>query len=133
MATVESVPGYAKLLARHPPRVIRTEAENEYFTQMLESLDARSEHLSAAEKELADLLTLLIENFEAQSYALPKASPLDMVRFMMEQHGLRQRDMLDVFGTASIASEVLNNKRELSKEHIRKLCDRFHISADLLL
>jgi len=51
----------------------------------------------------------------------------------MEQHKLRQKDMLDIFGSPSIASEVLSGKRELSKEHIRRLCDRFHIPADLLL
>lgn len=133
MATLESVPGYATLLARHPPRVIRTEAENEHFTQLLEALDARSEELSPAERELADLLTLLIEDFEERSFELPKASPLEVVQFVMEQHNLRQKDMLDIFGSPSIASEVLSGKRELSKEHIRRLCDRFHLPADLLL
>jgi HTH-type transcriptional regulator/antitoxin HigA len=51
----------------------------------------------------------------------------------MEQHGLKQKDLLDIFSSASVTSEVLSGKRELSKEHIRRLCDRFSISADLLL
>lgn len=133
MASLGSVPGYATLLVKHPPRVIRTEAENAHFTGLLEALDARGEALTSAEKEMAELLTLLIEDFEERSYELPKASPLEVVRFVMEQHDLRQKDMLDIFGSPSIASEVLSGKRELSKEHIRRLCDRFHLPADLLL
>jgi HTH-type transcriptional regulator/antitoxin HigA len=50
----------------------------------------------------------------------------------MEQHELRQKDLLDVFGSASVASEVLSGKRELSKEHIRRLADRFSVPVDLL-
>ena len=51
----------------------------------------------------------------------------------MDQQGLKQRDLLDVFGTASVTSEVLRGKRELSKEHIRRLVDRFSVPADMLL
>ena len=81
--------------------------------------------LSREERELADLLTLLIEDFEERHYSLPKATPLEMLAFLMEQHGLKQKDLVDVFGTRSIVSEVVNGKRELNKEHIRKLSERF--------
>ena len=133
MNAVAHIPDYAAVLAKYPPRVIRTEAENESFTAVLEELDARSEELTAAEQDLAELLTLLIEDFESRSYQLPKASPLEVVRFLMDQHGLKQRDLLDVFGTSSVASEVLSGKRELSKDHIRRLSARFSIPADMLL
>ncbi len=46
----------------------------------------------------------------------------------MEAHGLRQKDLVDVFGTESIASEVLHGKRELTKEHIKRLSARFGVS-----
>jgi len=49
----------------------------------------------------------------------------------MDANGLRQVDLLDVFGSPSIASEVLSNKRELSKAHIARLSERFHISPPL--
>ena len=83
------------------------------------------------EAELADLLTLLIENYEEKHYQLPKSSPLEMLQFLMDQHGLKQKDLIDVFGTPSIVSEVLNSKRELSKEHIRRLSARFKVSPEL--
>ena len=49
----------------------------------------------------------------------------------MDQHGLMQKDLVDVFGTRSIVSEVLNGKREMSKDHIRRLSRRFHVSPEL--
>ena len=70
----------------------------------------------------------MIEDFEEKAYALPSASPVDVVRHLMEESGLRQVDMLDVFGTASIASEVLNRKRDLAKSHIEKLSRKFRVS-----
>jgi HTH-type transcriptional regulator / antitoxin HigA len=122
---------YAVLLQKIAPKVIRTEQENEAYTEILYELDRRSKNLTAAEKELAELLTLLIENFEETRYRLPRAKPLDVLRFLMEQHQLKQKDLVKVFGTASVVSEVLSGKRELSKEHIRRLSRRFHVSPEL--
>ena len=133
MSAVADIPDYAAVLAKHPPRVIRTVDENEYYTSILKELDERFDHLNEAERDFADLLTLLIEDFESKHYELPKASPLEVIRFLMDQHGLNQRDLLDIFGNASVTSEVLSGKRELSKEHIRRLADRFSIPADMLL
>jgi HTH-type transcriptional regulator / antitoxin HigA len=62
---------------------------------------------------------------------LPKGSPLEAIGFLMDQHDLQQKDMVDVFGTPSIVSEVMNSKRELNKEHIRRLSEKFHVSPEL--
>lgn len=131
MSSLTISPEYNALLTKFPPRVIRTEKENEAYTEILRDLDQRSRTLTAAEKELAELLTLLIENFEEKRYQLPHAKPLDTLRFLMDQHGLQQKDMVDVFGTPSIVSEVLNGKRELNKDHIKRLSERFHVSPEL--
>jgi HTH-type transcriptional regulator/antitoxin HigA len=122
---------YGALLQKIPPKVIRTEKENEAYTEILYELNRRSKTLTVAEKEFAELLTLLIEDFEEKRYRLPRAHPLEVLRFLMEQHGLRQKDLTEVFGTASIVSEVLNGKRELNKEHIERLSERFHVSPEL--
>jgi HTH-type transcriptional regulator/antitoxin HigA len=121
---------YAGLLAKTLPHVIHTEEENERYTAELEALDRRGD-LSPEEERLAELLTLLIEDFEQKTYSLPAASPLDMVRHLMEAHSLRQVDMVDVFGTVSIASEVLNGKRRLAKSHIENLSRKFNVSPAL--
>lgn len=131
MSTLTISPEYEALLRKVPPKVIRTEKDNEAYTEVLYELDRRSSRLTAAEKELAELLTLLIEDFEDKRYRLPKAKPLDVLRFLMEQHNLLQKDLTDVFRTPSIVSEVLNGKRELNKEQIARLSARFHVSPDL--
>lgn len=131
MSTLTISPEYRALLRRVPPKVIRTEKDNEAYTQILYELDRRSSKLTAAEKELAELLTLLIEDFEEKRYRLPRGKPLDVLRFLMEQHNLLQKDLADVFGTPSIVSEVLSGKRELNKEQIARLSSRFHVSPEL--
>ena len=111
--------------------MIRTEKANEEYTEALYELDQRSARLTRAEKELAELLTLLIEDFESKRYKLPRAKPVEILRFLMDQHGLKQKDLVDVFGTRSIVSEVLSGKRKLNKEHIQRLSERFHISPEV--
>jgi HTH-type transcriptional regulator/antitoxin HigA len=122
---------YERLLARFPPKVIRSETENEYFIQELRGLEEHDSEWEEAERSFAELLTLLIEDFEARHYSLPKASPLAAVEFLMDQHGLKQKDLVDVFGTPSVVSEVLSGKRELNKEQIRRLSERFGVSPEL--
>ncbi len=127
----ETQPEYARLLKKTLPSVIHTEEQNEFYLRQVEGLLQREHSLSLAERELVDLLTVLIENFEDQHYSLPKASPLAVLEFLMEQHGLKQKDLVDVFGTPSVVSEVLSGKRELNKDHIKRLSKRFHVSPDL--
>ena len=76
-------------------------------------------------------MTLLIEDFEEKRYQLPRSKPLDVLRFLMDQHGLLQKDLTDIFATPSIVSEVLSGKRELNKDHIRRLAARFCVSPEL--
>jgi|SRR5690349_22055621 len=131
MSTLTASSEYIELLKKFPLRVIRTQKENEACTALLYELDNRSRKLTAAEKELAELLTLLIEDFEDRHYQLPRAKPLEVLQFLMEQHGLLQKDLADIFGTPSVVSEVLSGKRDLNKDHIKRLSRRFHVSPEL--
>ena len=131
MSALAVNPIYAALLVKVPPRVIRSDEQNEAYIDALYEMEQRKGRKSKEERDLADLLTLLIEDYEEKHYALPKASPLAVIEFLMDQHGLKQKDLVDVFGTPSIVSEVLNGKRELNKEHIRRLSDRFGVSPEL--
>jgi len=130
MSTLTVSPEYRTLLKKVPPKVIRTDRENEAYAEILFEPDQRGS-LSQAGKELADLLTLLIEDYKERQDKLPRSKPLDVLRFLMEQHGLLQKDLADAFGTPSIVSEVLNGKRELNKDHIKRLAARFHVSPEL--
>src|ERR1700683_129913 len=90
---------YASLLTSTLPSVIRSEAENERYIAMLEELDCKGNRLSAAERRMAELLTLLIEDFEEKHYALKAASPVEVLNELMLANNLKQKDLLDVFGT----------------------------------
>ena len=131
MSTLTVSPEYTALLKKFPPKVTRTEEENERYTEILYDLDGRSRKLSPAERELAELLTLLIEDFEEKHYRLPQSSPFAVLQFLMEQHSLKQKDLVDVFSSPSIVSEVLSGKRGLNKDHIKRLSTRFHVSPEL--
>ena len=124
---------YAALLASAVPAVIRSESENERCIRTLEQLDRKGSRMSAAERRLADLLTLLIENFEEKHYALEPADPVTIIEELMSANDLKQKDLLDIFGTSSIVSEVLSGKRRLTTEHIRRLSRRFHVPADVFI
>lgn len=121
---------YAELLSKVLPHVIHTEQENERCTASLEGL-LRKSNRTPEEHRLIELLTLLIEDFEEKHYSLKAAAPLDVLRHLMDSNNLRQVDLIDAFGTASIASEVLNGKRAFAKSHIEKLSQRFNVSPEL--
>jgi HTH-type transcriptional regulator / antitoxin HigA len=122
---------YAHLLSEALPHVIHSEAENERCTATLDAL-LRKKKRTAEEKRLGELLTLLIEEYEEKRFAVRHpARPIDILRHLMDANGLRQADLLDAFGTASVVSEVLSGKRNLSKAHISKLSQRFHVSPAL--
>jgi len=123
-------PAYTSLLAKVPPKVIRNEAENEYYVAVLYELEQKRS-LTREEKEFSDLLTLLIEDFEERRYQLPQATPLQALSFLMEQHDLKQKDLIDIFGTRSVVSEVMNGKRKLTLQQIRRLSRRFHVSPEI--
>jgi HTH-type transcriptional regulator/antitoxin HigA len=122
---------YASLFSNTLPGVIRSEAENERHVAMLEELDRKGNRMSVAERRMAELLTLLIEDFEEKRYALKAARPVDIVNELMMANNLEQKDLLDVFGTPSIVSEVLHGKRQFTTEHIRRLSKRFHVSPEV--
>jgi HTH-type transcriptional regulator / antitoxin HigA len=130
MSTATIRPEYADLLVKALPSVIHNEKENERYLAMLEELDRKSK-LSPAEQRLAELLTLLIENFEEKAYALKPARPIEILSELIEANSLKQKDLVDVFGTPSIIFEVLNGKRGLTIDHIRKLSRRFHVSPEV--
>jgi len=112
------------------PRVITSETQHDQYVSTLLNLDRRG-HLSADEKSYAELLTLLIDAYEAEQYPIRAASPLEVLTELMNANNLRQKDLVNVFGTESVVSEVLNGKREFAKTHIEKLSKRFGVSPEV--
>ena len=116
------------LLAKfRAPSVIRSEAQNEHYIAVLEQLE-RKKRPTKEEKRLAELLTLLISDYEDKHYQLKRGKPTEIIAELMRANSLRQKDLADVFGTESIVSEVLSGKRELNKHHIKRLSERLRVS-----
>lgn len=114
------------------PRVIRNDAELKQYTDALFHLTAKAKP-SRAERDAIDLLSLLIERYESERYALPGASPVEVLRFLMAQHGLTQRDLRSELGSESLVSLILSGKRNLTVPHMHALAKRFHVPAAVFM
>jgi len=125
MATLLANP--ARMIERGAPHLIRSEEQLAAYTKALFHLTSEP-HPTQAQVEAIELLTLLIERYEEENFTLPKASPADVLRFLLSQHGLRQRDLADDLGGESVVSEVLSGKRKLNAAHIEHLSKRFRVS-----
>ena len=125
MATVLANP--AEMIERGAPHLIRNDEQLEAYTKALFRLTAEADP-THAQVEAIELLTLLIERYEQEHYSVPQASPADVLRFLLERHGLKQRDLAADLGGESVVSEVLSGKRRLNATHIEQLSRRFHVS-----
>jgi HTH-type transcriptional regulator/antitoxin HigA len=122
---------YRRLVARAMPVIVETEAENERLLAIVEKMMNRD--LSVEEERLFNLLVKLIEDFEARHYPMGEAAPYEMLQFLMEQRDLRQRDVVHLFGSSGVASEVINGKRAISKAQAKKLAEFFHVSVEVFV
>jgi HTH-type transcriptional regulator/antitoxin HigA len=123
---------YGRLCGQVLPKAIETDEEFDRLVAQLEALDFK-ENPSPEEEALSATLAVLIQDYDDKHYPLPKTTPDHMIRFLMEHRGLKQADLLPIFGSRSVASDVINGKREPSKAHIRKLAEFFRLPADLFL
>lgn len=130
MSTVLADP--AEMIAQGAPRVIRNDAELEMYTDALFRLTAL-ESPSGSEVEAIELLTLLVERYEQQHYSIPAADPVSVVRVLIEQQSLTQRDLIPQFGSESAVSMFMTGRRNLTLAQVRKLSARFKLPADLFI
>jgi HTH-type transcriptional regulator/antitoxin HigA len=109
------------------PTPITAERQHEEYLSVLDKL-ASKDNPTREEEKYAEVLVTLIEAYEAEHHSIPDASPVEILRTLMDANGLRQKDLAPIFGSESIVSEVLHKKRDLNKTHIEKLSKRFHVS-----
>lgn len=124
---------YAKLLSATLPAIIETEEQNEHYLTIVEKLMMKGDDLEPEEEMLLNLLSLLITEFERRYYKVEKASPLEVLKELMAANQLKQADLVPIFGSKGITSEVLNGKRGISKDKAKALADYFHISAEAFI
>jgi HTH-type transcriptional regulator/antitoxin HigA len=112
-------------------RPIRTDDDYHSALREIEQLfDARP---NTPEGDRLDILTTLVEVYEAQHYAIPTPDPIDALHYYMESRDLTRRDLEPFLGSRARVSEVLNRRRPLTLEMIRKLYQGLHIPAEVLI
>ena len=109
------------------PSPIASERQHEEYLSIVDKLTGEDNPTSEEEK-YAEVLITLIEAYEEEHHCIPGASPVEVLRTLMNANDLRQKDLVPIFGSESIVSEVLHKKRDLNKTHIQKLSKRFHVS-----
>lgn len=120
----------AEMIRQGAPHLIHSDQEVAEYTKALFELTAKSE-LAPEEEEAIELLTLLIERYETEHYPVPDADPIEVLRFLLDQNGLSQRDIAEELGGESTVSLVLSGKRRLNRDHIARLSRRFHVSPSV--
>ena len=124
---------YGALLMTALPQVIESEEELERAEKIIDSLLSKGENLSPEEEKLLDLVSDLVEKYEDEHYPMPEVAPNEILKFLMEDRGLKQSDLLHIFGSSGIASEVVNGKRSISKAQAKKLAEFFKVSVELFI
>jgi HTH-type transcriptional regulator/antitoxin HigA len=122
----------AKMIAKGAPHVIHNDKELEVYANALFELTAL-EKPSSAQVEAIELLTLLVERYEQEHYPIPASDAVSVVRFLIAQQGLAQRELIPEFGSESSVSMFLTGQRKLTVEQIRKLSSRFKLPADVFI
>ena len=117
------------------PRPIRDDAGLEAMTAELLKLDELAEagKLSPEEKELAELLTVLIEQYEDRHFPIENGAPHEMLAAIMEHRGISQAELSHIIGSRSIVSEALSGKREIGKALAKRLSIALRAPVELFI
>lgn len=112
-------------------KAIKTEQDYNQALKRLE--DIFHAHIDTPEGDEAEVLSILIEKYEDEQYPIGMPDPIEAIKFRMEQMGMKQKDLTEVIGFTSRVSEILNRKRKLTLDMIRKLSDKLQIPTEVLI
>ena len=127
------LPAWEQFRAATDISPIRDEAHYTRMTQMLESLlDEAGGDERHPIMGLVDIVGDLIEDYETEQCPVPETTGIEALKFLMEQHGLKQGDLEEI-GSQGVVSEILTGKRELNVRQVRALSERFGVSTATFL
>lgn len=119
---------YIQLLKSFPPRPIVSETDFEATQSVINNLLDKPK-LTLEEEDYLDVLGTLVYNYEQQQEDLiPDIYGVDLLKVLIEEHNLKQKDLVFIFKTESIVSDIVNGKRQLTNRHIQELAKFFHVS-----
>ncbi|PMB51641.1 transcriptional regulator [Fischerella thermalis CCMEE 5201] len=118
---------YTELLTSFPPRTIKSEEDFEKTQAVIDSLLDKGA-LTEEEEDYLNLLGMLIYEYESKQELVPDIYGVELLKVLMTEMNLKQKDLVPIFKTESIVSDVLKGKRKLTVEHIQKLGNFFKVS-----
>ena len=110
---------------------IRNEADHEAALQRIEAIFGAEPGTDDGDE--LDILLVLVERFEELHYPIDAPDPIEFLEYLMELHGARQPDLARLLGSRSRASEILNRKRPLTLDQIRKICAAWQVPVEPLI
>src|SRR5271170_287004 len=125
---VDMPKNYAGIVAIFPLRPIHDKVDLENATEITDAMAGHD--LTPDQEDYFDVLVTLIEHYERAHVPQPKLhhDALGNLKFLMEQHGMNASDLGRLLGQRELGSKLVRGERELSKAHIRKLAEHFHVS-----
>ena len=121
----------------HTPVKLHAVENERHYRAMVDLMNRLVDEIGDRESHplmgLLDIVTFFVRDYEERNIEIPDAEPPAVLRFLMEQHNLRQADLAKIFGSQSNVSEVLNGKREINARQARALAGRFGVSAAVFI
>jgi len=119
---------YIELLQEFPPRPIKSQEEMLATQKVIDFLIDRAPSLSLDEEDYLNILGTLVYEYERSTESIPDIYGVELLKVLIEDNELRQKDLVPVFKTESIVSDILKNRRQLTTRHIQELAEFFHTS-----
>ena len=123
---------YLQLLQQFPPRTINNDEELDKTVAVIDDLLDRPS-LSSEESDYLNVLGTLVFDYEQKTEPIPDIYGVELLKVLIAQRGLRQKDLVPIFKTESIVSDVITGKRQLTVRHIQELARFFKLSPAVFL
>jgi HTH-type transcriptional regulator / antitoxin HigA len=123
---------YGQLVAEVTPKVIETEDEYEQFLAVAERLTFKQVQ-TPEESALYDLVTMLVETYEAQHYQIDRSSPVEVLEHIIESSGIDRIDLVEIFGSGEALDRVLAGRELINPSQVNALARRFKLSPEIFL
>jgi HTH-type transcriptional regulator / antitoxin HigA len=123
---------YIQLLQKFPPRTITNNQQLEATQEVIDSLLDRAE-LTPDELDYLNVLGTLVFDYEQKNEIIADIYGVELLKVLIAERNLRQKDLIPIFKTESIVSDILNGKRQLTVRHIQELAQFFNLSPAVFL
>ena len=125
---------YVSLCQRYVPRPLHDAADYAAARQAIEPLVGFEERLNADQADYLEAVSSFIEAYDQRRVEWPKSTPLDTLKFLLQEHKMSAADLSRILGSdRSLGAKILRGDRRLTVDHIRVLARRFNVEPGVLL